>query len=245
MVNTEIVRSWVVIYVTDRILEIAFNGSVRQAATTCESLAGLEYAEIANELVLASEPFERSIASAAKFLVGSNWKSLVSTPDVNKGNLVVTADGRKLRCKTQEHYDALVAAHEMFAMLNRRADAVVSEEIQTEEEIRKCLAKAFDNVDDLVHLCSQTAEQLHQVACKRLNSKISLSKQAKTATKIPGTLLGTKIQFAAPEESSIAICDLNMNELTQVAGNVKVSIDPAWGYTFIANGPIASVEFFD
>lgn len=243
--TAECVRAWVTIYVTNRLLATAFDGSVGQAVQACESLAGVEYGEIATEVVKAARAFEITISKTAKFLVGSTWDECKHTLAVDRDGKTGTCGKRKIRFKSEQHRASLVCAYGMFQALNSRVDQVHSGNIVSEEELRKWLHTAFDNIDDLVHICIQAAETLRCVACARLNAAIKHSKLHKL--ELPNGVIGTKIRFSSKApEATVEIWDAELSEkLACVAANADIGLLPEWGSTFIAKGTFSKVEFAD
>jgi hypothetical protein len=243
--TNESVRSWVTIYVTDRLLNIAFGGSVKQAVHSCKSLAGVEYGEIASEVLAAAQAFEITIANAAKFLVGSQWSECEHALTVNKDGTTGVSGQRRVRFKSEQHRASLVCAYGMFEALNSRVDTVRSGNIMSEEELRQWLHTAFDNIDDLVHICTQAAETLRAVACAQLNAAIK--GPTTQEIELPNGLLGAKIKFLSKAgNQAVEIWDAkHLAKLATVAANAVITMQLEWGYTFIAIGTFSKVEFAD
>lgn len=243
--TSESVRSWVTIYVTDRLLNIAFGGSVKHAVQACQSLAGVEYGEIASEVLAAAQAFDITIANAAKFLLGSHWSECSNALSVDKDGKTGVSGERRVRFKSEQHRESLVCAYGMFEALNSRVDEVRSGNIMSEDELRQWLHTAFDNIDDLVHICTQAAETLRAVACAQLNAAIR--GPTPQEIELPNGLLGAKIKFLSKaSDQAIEIWDAKQSaKLATVAANAVIALQLEWGYTFIAKGTFSRVEFAD
>ena len=238
-------RSWLFKYASDRILKIAFDGSVSAAIKTCKSLAGLEYAEVATALQAAARVFEMSVLAAAKGLLGSGWDNAgIGVFLKENGPDSATLGDSTIKFKVDEHRRAVTGAYSLFAAIHAAVESVRSTDIATETELRQKFKQTFGNSENLCDKCLEQAQVLRRVAQRRIIDKAK-QRKGDGEVEIPNGLVWAKIMFTSAkkgrgnvtigvEEGVPAVPDVSVNEWHY--------FNPSWGFVFKASGSFDEIR---
>lgn len=231
---TQCCRAWLFVHVTDRILKLAFDGSVKQAALTCEGLAGVEFSEVADALMAVSIVFETTVFDAIKGVLGKQW-------DV--AGEALSLEQLNISYKNEQHREAVGAAYKFVAMLNKKIASIRSNSITSEEMLKSQFRTTFTDCPALLDQALKVANVFSIVCQRRLAQSVQRSRKAGNIT-LPNGLVWEEIFFCSEEDTEVKIysCD-GTKELDLVAANAWHSFNTAWGAAFKVFGNVTDLKF--
>ena len=235
-------RAWLFVHVGDRILDLAFGGSVKDAAVTCEGLAGLEFAEVANALMAAAAIFERTIFEAIKSFLGKNWGAAGT-----RYKLVAKSHGamfgkRHIKYKNATHGAAVTAAYTFMALVNQKIESIRTDTITSEAMLREHFKTTFAACPLLLSGALTVTSALRCVAQQRLASHFR--QPHPEGVLIPNGLIWDEVCFEAVGNGTVTLCNPDdSTELATLAASEWVLSDPNWGGSILVKGDTTNLQF--
>ena len=228
-------RAWLFVHVTDRILKLAFDGSVKQAALTCEGLAGLEFREVADALMAASVAFESTVFDAIKGVLGKQWDTV---------GLDVKLEALKISYKNQQHRKAVETAYNFIALLNEKIAAMRSNAITSEEMLKNQFRVLFTDCSALLQHALEVTAVFSPVCQRRLAQNVRRSRKL-TKICLPNGLVWEEVFFCTDkDDAEVLIYDGDGGkQIDSVAPNAWHTFNSAWGAAFTVVGNITDLKF--
>lgn len=236
--------AWVYIYVTDKILDLAYRGSVKAAIQTCTSLAGLEYAEVGGALLKLSEVFHKSVFKAVKTLLRGMEAAVGPNLLFREHTDSITLGKKEIRVASEDHKRAILSAYKFMYMLNDKVESLRTALIVDQQSLKKHLEKTFTNSTAAVEKALLLTQTLTLMCQRQLTHTITSSTQPKT--RIPNGLVWNRIMFCTGEKQRLKLYPENDNPgdaATEVETNTWISFNSDWGPFFVIEGTLNALRF--